>query len=71
MLDLGAEKLEEEDQCMMELVRKMDSLEESSGESQQYWLLVVVAAREACGLRRREREKGEENMGGKQPGEGT
>ena len=62
-LDLGAEDLEEDDQHLMEMVLKMDSLEESSGESQQYWLLAIVAAREACELRRRE-SRGRENSAG-------
>ena len=26
----------------------MDSLEDSSGESQEYWLLAITAAQEAC-----------------------
>ena len=64
-LDLGAEDLEEDDQYLMELVLKMDSLEESSGESQQYWLLVIVAAREACELRRRERGRRVDSAGGR------
>ena len=51
-IDLGAEDLEEDDQYLMELVLQMDSLEESSGESQEYWLLAIAAAREACRLRR-------------------
>ena len=34
----------------MELVLKMDSLEESSWESQEYWLLAITAVREACRL---------------------
>ena len=51
-LDLGVEDLEEDDQYLTELVLKMDSLEESSGESQEYWLLTVTAARKACMLRR-------------------
>ena len=53
-MDLGIEDLEEEDQYLMELVLKMDSLEETTGESQEYWLLALIAAREACRLRRRE-----------------
>ena len=68
--DFGAEDLEEDDQYLMELVLKMDSLEESSGESQEYWLLVITAAREACRLRR-EGDGGEEVAGDEQPREGT
>ena len=64
-LDLGAEDLEEADQHLMKLLLKMDSLEESSGESQQYWLLAIVAAREACELRRRERGGREDSAGGR------
>ena len=70
-LDLGADDLEEDDQYLMELVLKMDSLEESSGESQECWLLAIKAAREACRLRRRENEGEEESAGEEQPGEGT
>ena len=69
-LDLGAEDLEEDDQYLMELVLKMDSLEESSGESQEYWLLAITAAREACRLRRGG-DGGEEVAGDEQPREGT
>ena len=43
-MDLGVEDLEEEDQYLMELVLKMDLLEESTGESQEYWLLAIIAA---------------------------
>ena len=70
-MELGVEDLEEEDQYLMELVLKMDSLEESTGESQEYWLLAIVAAREACRLRRREREREENSAGGNHPREGT
>ena len=63
-IDLDVEDLEEDDQYLMELVLKMDSLEESSGESQQHWLLAIVAAREACELRRRERGGREDSAGG-------
>ena len=69
-MDLGVEDLEEEDQYLMELVLKMDSLEESTGESQEYWLLAITAAREACRLRRREREREENSAGGNHPREG-
>ena len=69
-LDLGVEDLEEDDQYLMELVLKMDSLEESSGESQEYWLLAITAAREACRLRRGG-DGGEEVAGDEQPREGT
>ena len=70
-LDLGAEDLEEDDQYLMELVLKMDSLEETSGESQEYWLLAITAAREACRLRRGMNEEEEAVAGDEQPGEGT
>ena len=69
-IDLGAEDLEEGDQYLMELVLKMDSLEESSGESQEYWLFAITAAREACRLRRGG-DGGEEIAGDEQPREGT
>ena len=69
-MDLGVEELEEEDQYLMELVLKMDSLEESTGESQEYWLLAITAAREACRLRRREREREENSAGSNHPREG-
>ena len=70
-LELGAEDLEEDDQYLMELVLKMDSLEESSGESQEYWLLAIAAAHEACRLRRGGGEEGEAVTGGDQPRECT
>ena len=69
--NLGVEDLEEDDQYWMELVLNMDSLEESSGESQECWLLAIVTAREACRLRRRENEGEEESAGDEQPREGT
>ena len=69
-LDLNVEDLEEDDQYLMELVLKMDSLEESSGESQEYWLLAIMAAQEACRLQQG-KERGEEVAGDKQPREGT
>ena len=50
-MELGVEDSEEDDQGLMELVLKMNSLEESSGESREYWLLAITAAREACRLR--------------------
>ena len=54
----------------MELLLKMDSLEESSGESQEYWLLAITATREACRLRRG--EGGEEDaVGDEQQREST
>ena len=56
-MDLDAEDLKEDDQYLMELVLKMDSLEESPGESQEYWLLAITAAREACRLRQRGTKK--------------
>ena len=70
-LDLGAEDLEEDDQYLIKLVLKMDSLEETSGESQEYWLLAITAAREACRLRRGMNEEEEAVAGDEQPGEGT
>ena len=69
-MDLGVEDLEEDDQHLMELVLKMDSLEEYTGESQEYWLLAITAAREACRLRQREREREENSAGGNHPREG-
>ena len=45
-MDLGVEDLQENDQYLMKLVLKMDSLEELSRENQEYWLLAIVAALE-------------------------
>ena len=70
-MDLGAEDLKEDDQYLMELVLKMDSLEESSGESQEYWLLAITAAREACRLRRGGNEGEEAVAEDEQPREDT
>ena len=70
-MDLGTEDLEEDDPYLMELVVNMDSLEESSGECQEYWLLAITAAREACRLQQGV-NKGEEAVAeDEQPREGT
>ena len=62
--------MEEDGQGLMELVLKMNSLEESSGESREYWLRAITAVREACRLRRG--EGGEKDaVGDKQRREGT
>ena len=57
---IGVEDLKKDDQYLMELVLNMNSLKESSGESQEYWLLAIAAARKACKLRQggtRERKR--------------
>jgi hypothetical protein len=41
--DLGREGLREEDEYLMEI--NLDNLENSLGESQQYWLLAIRVAR--------------------------
>ncbi len=47
--DLGYEGLLEEDQYLAEV--NLEDLETSSGERQEYWLVAIRAAREACILR--------------------
>ncbi len=55
--DLGYEGLLEEDQYLAEV--NLEDLETSSGKRQEYWLVVICAAREACllqgGLQSQER----------------
>ena len=54
--DLGKEGLREEDEYLMEI--NLDDLEHSSGETQQYWLLAIRAARLAQQLTTAEFEGG-------------
>jgi hypothetical protein len=48
-LELGADGLAEEDRFLLE--RNFDKLSMTNGELQEYWLLAIQAAREACQLR--------------------
>jgi hypothetical protein len=48
-LDLGEEGLAEEDQFLLEC--NFDELATTNGEQQEYWILAIQAAREACRLR--------------------
>jgi hypothetical protein len=48
-LDLGEEGLAEEDRFLLEC--NFDELVTTNGEQQEYWILAVQAAREACRLR--------------------
>jgi len=48
-LDLGEEGLAEEDKFLLEC--NFDELGTTNGEQQEYWILAVQAAREACRLR--------------------
>ena len=45
----GGDGLEEEDRYLLDI--RLDDLESTSGETQEYWLLAITAAREACILR--------------------
>ena len=63
--ELGEEGLLEEDKYLLEV--NLEDLETTNGERQEYWLLAIRAAREACQLmREREREgntdKGEDGL---------
>ena len=49
-LSLGGEGLAEEDKYLLEI--NLEDLETTSGETQTYWLLALMAAREAVSLRR-------------------
>jgi hypothetical protein len=49
-MKLGSTGLLEEDQWMMEV--NLGDMESSSGESEEYWLLAIRAAREAAALTR-------------------
>ena len=48
-LELGGSGLEEEDRFLLEI--NLEDLETTSGETQEYWLLAIIAAREARLLR--------------------
>ena len=48
-IELGGDGLAEEDRWMLEI--NLDDLESTSGETQEYWLLAILAAREARLLR--------------------
>jgi hypothetical protein len=48
-LELGEEGLAEEDRFLLEC--NFDELATTNGEQQEYWILAVQAAREACRLR--------------------
>ena len=48
-LALGGSGLEEDDKWLLEI--KLEDLETTSGETQEYWLLAIIAAREARLLR--------------------
>jgi hypothetical protein len=50
-LALGGSGLEEEDKWLLEI--NLEDLEATSGETQEYWLLAIIAAREARLLRAR------------------
>lgn len=48
-IELGDEGLAEDDKWILEI--NLEDLESTSGEIQEYWLLAILAAREACALR--------------------
>jgi hypothetical protein len=48
-LELGEEGLAEEDKFLLEC--NFDELATTNGEQQEYWILAIQAAREACRLR--------------------
>ena len=52
--ELGVDGLEEDDKFLLEI--KLEDLEESSGEQQEYWLLAIKAARANWRLRGRGQE---------------
>ena len=45
-IQLGGEGLEPEDRFLLEI--NLEDLETSSGETQEYWLMAILAAREAA-----------------------
>ena len=64
--ELGEEGLLEEDKYMLEVNLKELELETNEERQEEYWLLVIRAAREACRIRReggRENNTGEEDDG--------
>ena len=55
-LDMGGEGMEEEDKYLLEI--NLEDLNSTSGESQEYWLLAIQAARESMRLRVRQQNSG-------------
>ena len=51
-IELGGEGLEDADKYLLEI--NLDDLETTSGDTQEYWLLSIIAAREARILRERD-----------------
>ena len=51
-IELGGEGLDEQDKYLLEI--NLEDLEDSSGEDQYYWLLVIQAARKDRALKTRE-----------------
>ena len=52
--ELGDNGLLREDRFLLEI--KLDDLEMSSGEQEEYWLLAIRAARKACALRNQQNQ---------------
>ena len=59
--DLGTEGLADEDKFLLEI--KLEDLEESSGEQQEYWLLAIKAACAIWTLRRRRQRRPDSSAG--------
>ena len=53
----GGEGLAEEDKYLLDI--RLDDLESTSGETQEYWLLAIQAARDACILRSEQAANGD------------
>jgi hypothetical protein len=53
----GGEGLAEEDKYLLDI--RLDDLESTSGETQEYWLLAIQATRDACILRSEQAANGD------------
>ncbi len=58
-IELGGEGLDDDDKFLLEI--NLDDLESTSGETQEYWLLAIQAAREARLLRQQEATANNQN----------
>ena len=58
-IELGGEGLDDDDKFLLEI--NLEDLETTSGETQEYWLLAILAARDARILREQEQSELHQN----------
>ena len=67
-LEMGAEGLAEDDRFLLEC--NFEELAMTNGEQQEYWILAIQAAREACRLRTPARDLAQRSGRGMAEGKG-